>query len=65
VNSPGPMETGPDAGAGPGGAQDVRSSFRPGAEERGADGPLGSQDSGGGDLAEAGGPGGDDEDDEA
>ncbi len=52
VSASGPMSTGPDAGAGPGGAEDTTP--RPGADERGSDGPLGSQDSGSGDLDEAG-----------
>lgn len=47
-----PMETGPDAGAGGGTPEDLTP--RTGSTERGNSGPLGSQDSGGGDLAEAG-----------
>jgi hypothetical protein len=47
------FETGPDAGAGPGGP-DEPVSFGPGdADPEG--GPIGSQDSSGGDLDEAGG----------
>ena len=48
----GPMETGPQAGAGPGGAEDPPR--REGEEEQSLDGPAGSQDSSLGDLDEAG-----------
>ena len=49
-----PMETGPDAGAGPGGPEDVDRAVVATASDRGEGGPTGSQDSGQGDLAEAG-----------
>ncbi len=50
----GAMDTGANAGAGPGGAQDVDPTAPAVSGERGEGGPTGSQDSGGGDLAEAG-----------
>ena len=48
----GRMESGPHAGAGPGGAEDVPR--REGEEDQSLDGPAGSQDSSVGDLEEAG-----------
>lgn len=50
----GPMETGPAAGSGLGGPEDVDPGAVAVAGERGEGGPRGSQDSGAGDLAEAG-----------
>ncbi len=50
----GPMDTGANAGAGPGGPEDVDPTAAALSDERGEGGPTGSQDSGGGDLAEAG-----------
>ena len=50
----GRMDSGPDAGAGPGGP-DEPPVLRPGEEEQSLDGPRGGQDSSTGDLDEAGG----------
>ncbi len=50
----GEMEAGPEAGAGPGGPEPEPGLAAQG-EGRGPGGPTGSQDSSGGDLAEAGG----------
>lgn len=48
----GRMESGPDAGAGPGGPEDRVP--REGEDEQSLDGPVGPQDSSEGDLDEAG-----------
>ena len=50
----GRMDTGPDAGSGPGVPQDLDAETASIVEGRRSGGPAGSQDSGGGDLAEAG-----------
>lgn len=50
----GRMDAGPDAGSGPGVPQDLDAETASIVEGRRSGGPAGSQDSGGGDLAEAG-----------
>ncbi len=54
MSEQGPMDTGPDAGAGPGGPEDVDMRMGLAGEERGPEGPAGPMDSSVGDLDESG-----------